>query len=168
MPILEIVEGEEIGRKYEWSAGTGIRIGRNNANDFVIPNSSVSGEHCIIEPCEGGWRIKDNGSTNGTRVNHSQRITMAMVYRNDVIAFGDITAIIRGDDVPAAEPAAAPVDSLPRTTIIIKPKSGTSTAVDGFTKKSEGKKFFNVVLIISGIAIVIAAILLVMKLNGNS
>ena len=102
MPNLTILNGDEISKTYEWTADT-IRIGRHGANDFVINNASVSGEHCIIERCENGWRVKDLDSTNGTRVN-DQRVTMATLHRNDVLSLGDISLSVRGDDVPEADP----------------------------------------------------------------
>lgn len=166
MPIIEILNGEEIGRTYEWGSENGIRVGRNAANDFVIANASVSGEHCIIEPCEGGWRIKDNDSTNGTRLN-DQRITMSMLHRNDVIAFGDIVATIRGDDVPESKPNFDNVDSIPRTTIVMRPHAGASTpTADGFSRKSESKKLFNAIITISVIAIIALIAALAYKLLG--
>ncbi|MBO7182124.1 MAG: FHA domain-containing protein [Kiritimatiellae bacterium] len=166
MPIIEILNGEEIGRTYEWGSDNGIRVGRNSANDFVIANASVSGEHCIIEPCDGGWRIKDNDSTNGTRLN-DQRITMAMLHRNDVIAFGDIVASIRGDDMPESKPSFDNVDSIPRTTIVMRPRNAASTSTaDGFSKKSESKKLFNAIITISVIAIIALIAALAYKLLG--
>ncbi|MBQ9694412.1 MAG: FHA domain-containing protein [Kiritimatiellae bacterium] len=168
MPSITILNGEETGRTYEWSAGNGIRIGRNSANDFVIANASVSGEHCIIEPCDGGWRIKDNDSTNGTRVN-DQRISMAMLHRNDVIAFGDIVASIRGEDVPESEPSnVESIESIPRTTIVMRPSDATTRPVDGFKKKSESKKLFNVIITLSVIAIIALGALLIVKLFGSN
>lgn len=167
MPTITILNGEETGRTYEWSGENGIRVGRNSANDFVIANASVSGEHCIIEPCDGGWRIKDNGSTNGTRLN-DQRITMAMLHRNDVIAFGDIVASIRGEDVPEAESNVESFDSIPRTTIVMRPTDTSARPVDGFTKKSESKKLFNLIITVSVIAIIALVVLLFLKLNGNA
>lgn len=164
MPTIKILSGEETGRIYEWNAGTGIRIGRNSANDFVIPSASVSGEHCFIEPCDGGWRIKDNDSTNGTRLN-DQPISMAMLHRNDVIRFGEISATITGDDVPLAEQKnVESVDSIPRTTIVMRPAETKACAVDGFKKKSESKKMFNMIIVLSIIAIVVLLVLLGIKL----
>jgi pSer/pThr/pTyr-binding forkhead associated (FHA) protein len=159
------LNGEETGRTYEWGSENGIRIGRNGANDFVIANASVSGEHCIIEPCDGGWRIKDNDSTNGTRLN-DQRITMAMLHRNDVIAFGDIVVTIRGEDVPEAASNVESVESIPRTTIVMRPQATTSRTADGFSKKSESKKLFNVIITISVIGVIALGALLVIKMLG--
>jgi len=109
MPNITILNGEETGKTYSWTADQ-IRIGRNSANDFVIANASVSGVHCIIERCESGWRVRDLDSTNGTRVN-DQRVEMANVRRNDVITLGDIALSLRGDDVPESEPGV--VESAP-------------------------------------------------------
>ena len=165
MPTITILNGEETGRTYEWGSENGIRIGRNGANDFVIANASVSGEHCIIEPCDGGWRIKDNDSTNGTRLN-DQRITMAMLHRNDVIAFGDIAVTIRGEDVPEAASNVESVESIPRTTIVMRPQAISGRTADGFSKKSESKKLFNVIITISVIGVLALGALLVIKMLG--
>jgi len=45
------------------------RIGRNEANDFIISHESVSGDHCEITLSDVGIFLKDLGSTNGTFVN---------------------------------------------------------------------------------------------------
>lgn len=165
MPNITILNGEEIGKTYSWTADQ-IRIGRNSANDFVIANASVSGEHCIIERCEGGWRVKDLDSTNGTRVN-DQRITMATVRRNDVITLGDIALSIRGDDVPEAEPGKVEsVDSIPRTTIVMRPAATPTKPVEGFGKKSESKKALNLIIGVSIVAVVALLVVLGLKLAG--
>ena len=44
-------------------------IGRGFANDFKIPDGSVSGSHCQIMVSDSSVAIKDLGSTNGTFVN---------------------------------------------------------------------------------------------------
>ena len=163
MPNITILNGEEIGKTYSWTSDQ-IRIGRNSANDFVISNASVSGEHCIIERCEGGWRVKDLDSTNGTRVN-DQRITMATVRRNDVVTLGDIALSIRGDDVPEAEPGQVEsVDSIPRTTIVMRPTVTPAKPAEGFGKKSESKKTLNVLIGAIIALILVLVVLLALKM----
>lgn len=165
MPNITILNGDEIGKTYSWTADQ-IRIGRNSANDFVVSNASVSGEHCIIERCDGGWRVKDLDSTNGTRVNEV-RITMATVHRNDVISLGDIALSIRGDDIAETDPGITEnVDSIPRTTIVMRPTTIPSRPVEGFAKKSESKKTLNVIIGISIVVIIALAAILVLKLLG--
>ncbi len=163
MPNITILNGEETGKNYAWSAER-IRIGRNSANDFVIANASVSGEHCLIERCDGGWRVKDLGSTNGTRLNQ-QPITMANLHRGDVIAFGDIAVSIQGEDIPEVEASVTEsVDSIPRTTIVMRPTIKNVKPVEGFGKKSESKKLINGILTAIIILVVLAAAFLLYKL----
>lgn len=158
MPNLTILTGEEQGKTYAWQEGA-IRIGRNAANDFVITNASVSSEHCVIEPSEnGGWRVKDLDSTNGTRLN-DLRISMATLHRNDVLNFGDIAVSIRGEDVAESEEEALEsADSIPRTTIVMRHTRTASRPVEGFAKKSESKRLFNAII---GLAIVIVIALII-------
>ena len=45
-------------------------VGRTESNDIYIPESSISGLHCTFYRQEDGtFAIRDEGSTNGTRVN---------------------------------------------------------------------------------------------------
>ena len=163
MPNVTILNGEEQGKTFNWTSDA-IRIGRNSANDFVISNASVSGEHCIVERSEeGGWRVKDLGSTNGSSIN-SQRITMSTIYRNDVLTLGDISLAFRGDDVPEADPGMVEnVDSIPRTTIVMRPTTKNAKPVDGFSKKSETKKTLNMLIGLAIVAIVALIVLAVLK-----
>ncbi|MEG1479419.1 MAG: FHA domain-containing protein [Kiritimatiellia bacterium] len=155
MPNITILNGDEIGKTYEWTAEQ-IRLGRHAANDFVVNNASVSGEHCLIERSEGGWRVKDLDSTNGTRVN-DQKITIATIHRNDVITLGDISISIRGDDVPEADAGVTEsIDSIPRTTIVMRPATATRTT-EGFAKKSESKKMLNAIIVFAVIVILVLA-----------
>ena len=166
MPNITILNGEETGKSYEWTSDR-IRIGRNAANDFVIANASVSGEHCLIERCDGGWRVKDLDSTNGTRLN-DRRITLADLHRNDLVSFGDISVSFRGDDVPEAEPSAtvSSTDDIPRTTIVMRPTVKPKlNAAEGFGKRSEGnKKALNAIIAVSVVIILALAAVLAVKL----
>lgn len=165
MPNITILNGEEIGKTYSWTSDQ-IRVGRNQANDFVITNASVSGEHCIIERCEDGWRVKDLDSTNGTKLN-DQRITMAMLHRDDVLSLGDIALSLRGDDLPESDPGyVEAAESIPRTTIVMRPTVASTAPVEGFSKKSESKKALNVILTLVIIAILGVAAVLILMLLG--
>ncbi len=50
-------------------AGGGIQVGRNSRNDIVIPEYSMSQEHCEFRFEFMRLAIMDCGSTNGTMVN---------------------------------------------------------------------------------------------------
>lgn len=59
--------------RVELEAGKILEIGRKanpaNPKRLVLPIPEVSGSHAEIRPGDGGWTIRDLGSTNGTRLN---------------------------------------------------------------------------------------------------
>jgi pSer/pThr/pTyr-binding forkhead associated (FHA) protein len=46
-----------------------IAIGRSAGADVRLPHLSVSESHATLEQAQGGYSVRDEGSTNGTRVN---------------------------------------------------------------------------------------------------
>jgi len=45
-----------------------LTIGTAPGNDLVLTDTTVSRHHCVIEPSARGFRVRDLGSTNGTRL----------------------------------------------------------------------------------------------------
>lgn len=50
----------------EFSVAGSMTIGRDMGAGIVLGDPSVSGRHAAIERVQGGWRLTDLGSTNGT------------------------------------------------------------------------------------------------------
>jgi predicted component of type VI protein secretion system len=50
-------------------SGEEVSIGRGEENQVSLPSTYVSRCHCLVEPTEGRFRIRDLGSSNGTIVN---------------------------------------------------------------------------------------------------
>jgi len=65
---LVTFSNDEYGQDYRLFVGKN-KIGSGINNDLVINDSSVSGEHAIILFRENEFLIKDNFSTNGTKIN---------------------------------------------------------------------------------------------------
>ncbi len=65
-----------------------ITIGRHRTNTIVIDIATVSAEHAIIEYADGGYRLTDRGSRNGTFVN-GRRINIHMLRDGDIVRIGD-------------------------------------------------------------------------------
>ena len=66
-----------------------VSIGRQPDNALVIPDELTSRHHCVIEPWEGGFRIRDLGSANGTKLN-DQKISTDVLDNGDVVRIGAI------------------------------------------------------------------------------
>ena len=75
-------------------------IGRREGVDIQISDSSLSGHHADIIRSERDGKVvyilRDNDSTNGTRINNIQ-ITEQELKNNDLILFGGIEVLFDGD-----------------------------------------------------------------------
>ncbi|MFZ5656824.1 MAG: FHA domain-containing protein [Pseudomonadota bacterium] len=70
--------------------GTLLRIGRDEHSDLLIPHPSVSRRHAELRPLpEGGWRLVDLDSKNGSFVNGA-RISQESLAGNAWLRFGDV------------------------------------------------------------------------------
>jgi pSer/pThr/pTyr-binding forkhead associated (FHA) protein len=99
-----------------------VTIGRAPDNMIIIDDPSVSGHHGQLERSGEVYRLKDLGSTNGTRVNGIP-ITETLLRFDDRVRFGGVEACFEPDargsqPLPAleqieakpAEISAAPID----------------------------------------------------------
>lgn len=57
----------------EKSASPRVVIGRGEDCDLVLRHPGVSRRHCVLEPREDGWYLRDEESANGTLVNGVRR-----------------------------------------------------------------------------------------------
>lgn len=100
MAYLQIKEGEG-GRRVDLPDSGEIVLGRLPTSDIPLNHGSVSGRHCVLSKDGARFRIKDLGSTNGTRVN-GEAVAESPVHRGDVITLGDVEVVLQGDDVAEA------------------------------------------------------------------
>src|SRR5205823_6490126 len=75
-----------------------ITIGRGPDNTIVIGDSSVSSHHAQLQLVGETYRLKDLGSTNGTRVNGIP-VTETTLQFGDQIRFGAAEARYEGDAI---------------------------------------------------------------------
>ena len=69
-------------------------LGRNQSCDYSIADPTVSGRHAALSRCGDGWRIRDLGSRNGTRVN-GWLVTEQALRPGDTIALGATVFVFR-------------------------------------------------------------------------
>ena len=70
------------------AAGASLSVGRETDNDLVAAATTVSRHHVRIESADGGWRLRDLGSTSGTWLD-GKRITDAPLGGRQEFVIGD-------------------------------------------------------------------------------
>jgi DNA-binding NtrC family response regulator len=64
-------------------------VGRSAACDLTLLDRSVSALHALVLPCETGWEIRDQNSTNGTWID-GVRVSSAKLRPGIELAFGRV------------------------------------------------------------------------------
>ncbi|MEO1233834.1 MAG: sigma 54-interacting transcriptional regulator [Myxococcota bacterium] len=73
----------------EVQVGARANLGRDLGNDFVFDVGAVSSFHCRIEATPSGWRVVDQGSTNGTFLD-GIRVESAPLPTKGVLRLADV------------------------------------------------------------------------------
>jgi transcriptional regulator with GAF, ATPase, and Fis domain len=66
LQVIESPGSPDLGRSCDSDAEMVLRVGTREDNHLVLSDKSVSGYHLEIERTSLGWRLRDEGSTNGT------------------------------------------------------------------------------------------------------
>ncbi len=91
-----------------WDATDLLRVGRLDALEVVLDDSSVSRYHAEVRATDRGWRVRDLGSTNGTRLNGVRLGNGQWPLRvKDLLQFGEIAVVVEAitEEDPEPEPA---------------------------------------------------------------
>ncbi|MBN2693114.1 FHA domain-containing protein [bacterium] len=84
---LKIVEGgnlEEFSIKQDSST-----LGRTENNDIVIPNNTISRNHCRFDKTPNGFKVVDLNSGNGIKVN-GKKVPAKLLKSGDIISVGGL------------------------------------------------------------------------------
>jgi adenylate cyclase len=81
--------------------GVTLVVGRAVNSDIPIYEPTISRQHAQLTAEDGGVRVKDLGSANGTFLNGS-RISDAKAAPNDVVTFGKVAFYVKEASRPAA------------------------------------------------------------------
>jgi general secretion pathway protein E len=85
MPYIELNTPQ--GRKRIKLNDAPVTIGRQPDNVVVLRDEKASRYHCVIEPHNGGFRLRDLGSRNGTKLN-DERVGTEVLDNGDVVRVG--------------------------------------------------------------------------------
>ena len=97
--IAHVLSGQSRGMSR--LVGTHMTIGKAPDNHLVLPDKNVSRHHCELVRESGGVRVRDLGSTNGTRVDNTV-VLDAIVSPGSTLRVGPIEIALR----PTAQPIA--------------------------------------------------------------
>lgn len=102
-PWPEIVESPPAGGSPAKSValppvGQAIVIGRGSGCDVRLDFPMISTRHASIEHLEGGWVVRDLGSTNGTFVRGHRITEPVYVHAGDVVGLGSYRLTLSADE----------------------------------------------------------------------
>jgi HD-GYP domain-containing protein (c-di-GMP phosphodiesterase class II) len=95
-----------------WEAADLLRVGRLEALEIVLDDSSVSRYHAEVRITDRGWRVRDLGSTNGTRLNGVRLGNGQWPLRaRDLLQFGEVAIVVESlcDGEVEPEPNHSPI-----------------------------------------------------------
>ena len=79
-------------------------VGRARDADLFVPDTSVSRQHCLIEPEGQGWAVVDLGSRNGMHI-AGRRVERHVMSEGDELRIGDSVLRFHGGKMPPNRPA---------------------------------------------------------------
>ena len=95
MPRLVVIKGADEGRQFDLTAAA-VGVGRDASNAIRLHDTEVSRRHAEFRQVDGGYRLVDVGSANGTYVNN-QVIDSAALQSGDQIQFGQSVLVYTAD-----------------------------------------------------------------------
>ncbi|MFO7821487.1 MAG: FHA domain-containing protein [Lentisphaeria bacterium] len=99
-------------------------VGRNEDCDIYIADPTISGHHCsFVKEEQGGYKLVDEGSTNGSRVN-GVKVDSQKLANSDIVQAGAIEMLY--DSKHKADAAAAST----QTGINLESTAGTTSVMD--------------------------------------
>jgi pSer/pThr/pTyr-binding forkhead associated (FHA) protein len=84
--LLVVRHGPNAGSSFRVDANR-VTIGRHPDSDIFLDDITVSRRHVAIEKDNGGFRLRDVGSLNGTYVNR-ERVDEAELHHGDEVQIG--------------------------------------------------------------------------------
>jgi len=74
-----------------------VSFGRHGDNDVVLENPSLSSKHCYLERVKGGFKLIDDDSTNGIKLD-DRRFDVININEDMQIMLGDVVFQIAYSD----------------------------------------------------------------------
>lgn len=90
MPRVTITVPDKKSQPYRFALDRkSVSLGRGSENDIVIDCGSVSVRHAVMERGKGGYRLRDLGSTNGTKIDGKAKDSIDL-FSDAPVKLGDV------------------------------------------------------------------------------
>src|SRR5258708_30472857 len=104
---------------FELRSGTPMVVGRAPTSDIPVFDPTISRRHAEVECIDGGVRVRDLGSSNGTFLN-GNRVDATPVATGDTITFGKVAFKLVQAATPTLQAAVAAAPPLPLGATIVR------------------------------------------------
>ncbi|HMC66327.1 MAG TPA: FHA domain-containing protein, partial [Gemmataceae bacterium] len=137
MPRLIIIKGADEGKQFELTEPV-VGVGRDSANGVRLHDTEVSRRHAEFQQVNGGYRLVDIGSANGSFVNN-QSVKDAVLQSGDHIQIGQSILVY------SAGRTAAPGESdlADRISMITRQDVELSSAIVKTIGEAEGSRILS-------------------------
>jgi signal transduction histidine kinase len=134
VPRLIVIKGVDEGKQVELTGGV-CGAGRDASNLLKLHDTEISRRHVEFRPVDGGYRVVDLGSANGTFVNN-QPAKDTLLRSGDHVQIGQ-TIIVYSAGRPANQPAS---DLADRISMITRQDVDISSAIVKTIAEAEGSR----------------------------
>jgi pSer/pThr/pTyr-binding forkhead associated (FHA) protein len=90
--VLIVRSGPQAGERFELGEGVTL-LGRHPDSDIMLDDITVSRRHVAIERTPEGYVVRDEGSLNGTYINH-ERVDRAVLRHGDELQIGKFRLVL--------------------------------------------------------------------------
>lgn len=91
MPRVTITVPDKKSQPYRFALDReSVTLGRGSENDIVVDCGSISVRHAVMERIKGGYRLRDLGSTNGTKLDGVASESVAL-FDGAPVHIGDVS-----------------------------------------------------------------------------
>ncbi len=133
---LFYMDGKKAGEAYNLTP-PGISIGREIDNDLILDCDGCSRYHSKLEWSDDVWKLKDLGSTNGTKLNGEKISSTQTLKEGDKIKIGT-QSLLFAESVPKEIPQKSP-EKTPTLEIKEDHKSHNTPTLSEIKQESIGK-----------------------------
>lgn len=115
IPLLVATKGAlaQDGKRYEIPEGQGLRLGRADECDIIIPNENVSRVHATVQLHNDGIWVQDNNSRNGVFVSGKRVIRPKELRPGAGLEVGDHVFVLEIAEVADDDPSVVRAIELP-------------------------------------------------------